>query len=125
MVAGVLDRPVLEHSGARGGHFKHLLEGEHLELAGIGYEPGVGAEHSLHVGVDLTDARVKRSRKRDCGCIRAAAAERGHVAAVRGHALEAGHEDDAVFGKRRADPVSPDIDDPRLRVRRVGDDSRL
>ena len=40
-------------------------------------------------------------------------------------ALEAGDEDDLALVERLVDPLRADLDDLRLRVRRVGDDPRL
>ena len=49
------------------------------QLARVGHDPRVGAEHAGDVGVDLAHVGVERGRERDRGGVRAAAAERRHV----------------------------------------------
>ena len=107
-----------------GGHLEHLLEADHRQLARVRHDPRVGGEHAGDVGVDLAHLGVDRRRQRDRGGVRAAAAERGHVAAGR-DALEAGDEHDQVVVERLADPVGADVEDPGLGVRGVGDDPGL
>ena len=125
VVSRVLDRAQLEHLGAGGRHLEHLLERDHPQQAGVSDQPRVGAEHPADVRVDLADVRAQRRRDRDRGRVGAAAAERGHVAAVARHALEAGDQHDPVVGERLADAVGPHVEDARLGVRGVGDDPRL
>ena len=122
--AGVLDRAQLQHPGARRRHLEHLLEADLGQLAGVGDDPGVGAEHAGDVGVDLAHLGADRRRDRDRRRVRAAAAQRRHV--MRGRdALKAGDEHDQVLVERLADPVGADVEDPRLGVGGVGDDPRL
>ena len=100
VVARVLDRAQLQHPGARGRHLQHLLVGDRRQLAGVGDDPRVGAEDAGDVGVDLADAGAERGGERDRGRVGAAAAERGHVAAVGRDPLEAGDEHDPVLLER-------------------------
>ena len=81
VVARVLDRAQLQHAGARGGHLEHLLEGHRRQLARVGHDARVGGEHAGDVGVDLAHLRAERGGDGDGGRVRAAAAERGDVAA--------------------------------------------
>ena len=80
VVAGVLDRAQLQHARARGRHLEHLLERDEGQLAGVRDDPRVGREDSVHVGVDLAHLGAERGGERDRGRVRAAAAERRHVA---------------------------------------------
>ena len=125
MVSRVLDGAKLEDPGPGGRHLEHLLEGDDGELAGVGNDPRIGAEHAGHVGVDLADAGAEGRGERDRGGVRAAAPERRHVAALGRDSLEAGDEDDPVLAESVADPVSADVEDPRLRMSRVGHDAGL
>ena len=93
------------------------------ELAGVGDDPRVGAEHAGDVGVDLADLGADGGGERDRGRVRAAAAERRDVLGGR-DALEAGDEHDAVLVERVADAVGAHVEDARLGVGRVGDDAR-
>ena len=79
VVAGVLHRAQLQHAGAGGRHLEHLLERDHGQLARVGHDPRVGAEHAGDVGVDLAHVGAQRRRQRHRGGVRPAAAERGHV----------------------------------------------
>ena len=123
VVARVLDRAQLEHAGARRRHLEHLLEGDDRQLARVGDDARIGAEDARDVGVDLADLGAERRGHRDRRRVRAAAAERRHVVARR-DALEARDEDDLAVVERGRDPVGADVEDPRLRVRGVGDDAR-
>ena len=58
MVARVLDRAQLQHARARGGHLEHLLEGDDSQLARVGDDARVGAEHARDIGVDLAHLRA-------------------------------------------------------------------
>ena len=123
--ARVLDRAQLQHLGARGRHLEHLLEADEAAACGRrGRSAGRRVKTPGDVGVDLAHLGADRGGQRDRGRVRAAATERGHVAARR-HALEAGDEHDQVLVERLADPVGAHVEDPRLRVRGVGDDPRL
>ena len=85
-------------------------------LRASGHDPRVGAEDAGHVGVDLAHLGLHRGGERDRGGVRAAAAERRHVARGR-DALEAGDEHDQVLVERLADAVRADVEDARLGVR--------
>ena len=124
MVARVLDRAQLQHAGAGRGHLEHLLEGDDGQLARVGHDARVGGEHAGDVGVDLADLGADRGGQRDRGGVRAAAAERGDVA--RG-ARRPGSRRRARSRPPRApaDAVGAHVEDPRLRVRGVGDDAGL
>ena len=66
---GVLDRAQLEHLGAGRRHLQHLLEAHLGQLAGVGNEPWVGAEHAGDVGVDLAHLGARwRRRRRPRSC---------------------------------------------------------
>ena len=71
------------------------------------FDPGVGGEHALHVGVDLADLGSGRGRHGHGGRIGTAAAERGDVV-VRGQALEAGDDDDVALSQRSQDSRGSD-----------------
>ena len=92
---------------------------------GGGDKPRVGAVDAGDVGVDLADAGSQRRRQGDGRRVGAAAPKRGYVAALGRNPLEAGDEDDPVLFKGGADAVGADVNDPRFRVRGVGDDSGL
>ena len=94
-VAGVLDRAQLQHARAGGRHLEHLLERDDRQLAGVGDDPRVGAEHAGDVGVDLAHLGVHGGGERDRGGVRAAAPERGHVLGG-GDALEARDQHDLL-----------------------------
>ena len=111
--------------GAARRHLEHLLEGEHRQLARLGHDARVGAEHAGHVRVDLADVGAERGGERDGGRVRAAAAERGHVERLLRDALEAGHQHDLAVVEPAPDAVRLHLDDARLRVAAVGDDARL
>ena len=124
VVARVLDRAQLQHLRARGRHLEHLLEAHERQLAGVRDDPRVGGEHARDIGVDLAHLGADRRRQRDRGRVRAAAPERRHIAARR-DSLKAGDEHDPVLVQRLADAVRAHIEDPCLRVGRVGDDPCL
>ncbi len=124
VVARVLERAQLQHPGARRRHLEHLLERDHRQLARVGNDPRVGAEHAVDVGVDLALVGADGGGQRDGGRVRAAAAERRDVARGR-DALEAGDEHDRVLVERVVDAIGAHVEDPRLGVRRVGDDPGL
>ena len=92
-------RAQLQHARARRRHLEHLLERDDRQLARVGHDARVGAEDARHVGVDLAHLGADRGGERDRGRVRAAAAERRHVA-VRRDALEAGDEHDRVLLER-------------------------
>ena len=93
-------------------------------LSASGTTPRVGGVDAFDVGEDLTALRAEGGGERDRGRVGAAAAERGDLLAGR-DALETGDEHDLPFVERLVDPLGSHLDDLRLRVRRVGDDSRL
>ena len=95
-----------------------------MELAGLRNHPRVGRVDAFDVGVDLADLRSERRGECDGGRVRTAAAE-GRDVLIGGHSLKAGDEHDPVLPQPGPDPLRADIDDPRLGVRRVGDDPRL
>ena len=111
----VLDRSQLQDLGPGRRHLEHLLEADLRQFAGVGHEARVGREHSRHVGVDLAHLGADRGRQRHRGGVRAAAAERGHIAAG-GDALEPGDQHDQVVVQRLADPVGAHLEDPGLGV---------
>ena len=122
--AGVLHRAQLQHLCPGGSHLEHLLEADVGELAGVRHEPGVRGEHTRHVAVDLAHLRVDRGGQRDgCG-VRAAASQRGHVAAG-GDALEPRHQHDPILAQGLADAIRADVEDLRLGVGGVGHDPGL
>ena len=71
-----------------------------VELARVRDDPRVGAEDARHVGVDLAHVGADGGGQRDGGRVRAAAAERRHVACAVRDALEAGDEHDLVLVQR-------------------------
>ena len=124
MGARVLDAAQLQHARAGGGHLEHLVEGDDVELAGVGHDARVGAEHAGDVGVDLALVGADGGRERDGGGVRAAAAERRDVLGG-AHALESGDQHNGVLVERRADAIGADFEDAGLRVARICDDARL
>ena len=38
---------------------QHLVEGDLVELAGVGHHPGIGGEHAIDIGVDLAHVGVQ------------------------------------------------------------------
>ena len=77
------------------------------------------------VGVDFAHVGAQRGREGHGAGVRPAASERGDVAGVGRHPLEAGHEHDVVLFQRRLDAVGADVEDHRLGVGLVGDDPGL
>ena len=90
-------------------------------LRAFGHDPRVGAEHPVHVGVDLADLGVQRGRQRHRGGVRAAPAQGGDVLGVGRDALEAGHDRDVAGGHRVLHPGRGDALDPGLAVHRGGE----
>ena len=118
-----LDRPSSHHARAGRRHLQHLLERDHVELAGGRDEARVGGEDAAHVGVDLA-VGAERSRERDRGRVRAAASQRRDVVVGR-DTLEPRDEDDLLLVESLVDPPRADVDDLRLAVGRVRDDPGL
>ena len=102
VAAGVFDATQHQYLGAASGQLEHLLEGDRVQLLRVGHDARVGGEDAVHVGVDLADIGVQRRGQRDGGGVRAAAAQRGDVAAVLADALEAGDQHDHPLVQRAA-----------------------
>ena len=124
VVARVLHRAQLEHARARGGHLEHLLERDDAELARVGHDARVGAEHARARRCRSRTRRRRAPRRApppSCPSRRGRASSRPWTV---GDALEAGHEHDLALVERGADPVGAHVEDARLGVRGVGDDAR-
>ena len=123
VVAGELHRAQHQHPAPGGRHLEHLLVADPGEPAGLGDDPGVGAEHPGDVGVDLADVGVERGGQGHRGGVGSAPAEGGDVPFGR-HALEAGHHRDPPCSQGPAQPVGLDLEDLGPGVHGVGDDAR-
>ena len=125
MVTRVLHGAQLEDARPARGHLEHLLEGQHRQLAGLGDDARVGAEHARDIGVDLADLGAEGGGQGHRGRVGAAAPESGHVERLLRDALEAGHQHDLAVLEPAADAVGLDLDDARLGVAAVGHDPGL
>lgn len=123
--ARVLDAPQVQDLGAAGGHLKHLVMGDAVDLVGLRDDPRVGGEDAVHVGVDLADIGLEGGRERHRGGVGAATAEGCDLLRALADALEAGHDDDVLLAQGLSDAAGRDIDDLGLAVRGVGDDPGL
>ncbi len=114
-----------QYLGAAGGQLEHLLEGDRVQVAGVGDDPRVRAEDAVHVGVDLADVGVQGGGQRDRGGVRAAAAQGGDVPGVLADALESRDQHDQSLVERRLQPGRGDVDDLGLAVGTGRDDTGL
>ncbi len=123
--AGVLDAAQVQDLRAARRHLEHLLVGEVTQLAGVRDDARVGGVDAVDVGVDLADVRVEGGRERDGGGVGPAAPEGGDVLGVDADALEPGDDGDVPGVKGGLDAAWRDVDDARLAVHGVGDDTGL
>ncbi len=124
----VLARPLhrlgVEHFGAALGHFLHRLVVELGQVLRVRDHARIGAVDAVDVAVDLAAFGPERGREGHCGGVRAAAAQGGDLAAV-AHALVAGDDHDASAVELVLDAVRAHLDDARVEVAVVRDDSGL
>ncbi len=124
MVAGELDRPEREDPASGRGNLEHFLERDLTEPARARHDTRIGGEYARDVGVDLasvgSQGRGEGNRRR----VGSAPAESGDVPRRR-HPLEAGDDGHDSPGERLRQPGGAHLDDLRLGVRRVRDDSGL
>ena len=66
--AGVQDLRTLRRQ------FKHLLVGDHIELAGLGNDARITGEDTVHVGEDVAPFGIEAGGKRHRAQVRSAAA---------------------------------------------------
>ena len=115
----------MEHLGTGRRQLEHLLIGDDLQLAGLGHDARIGAEHAVDVGVDLADVGTECRRQCHGRGVRAAAAQCGDVFGVLRYALEAGDDRDRTRVESLANTTGRDVDDARCPVGGVGDQARL
>ncbi len=97
VVHGQFDRTCLEHLGTEGCHFKHLLIGDLIQLAGPRHDTRVRGIDPVHVGVDVAAVGLERRGQRHRRRVRAATAQRGDPV-VRPDTLEARQHADLLVG---------------------------
>lgn len=118
------NRTVVEHLRAERRKLQHLVVGDDVELSGRRNLPRVGRVDAVHIGVNLAQVGVHRSRDRHRARVAAAAAQRRHIV-VLVDALKARDDDDVAPGDFRTDALRVDALDARAAVRRGGGKARL
>ena len=103
-----------QYPGTRGGKLQHLVIPDLGEFDRVGHDPRIRGEHTLHIGVYLTEVGIEGNGKGYCGGIRAAAAEGGDLPALRIDPLEAGDDHDPPLLQRCLHPLTRDPSDARL-----------
>jgi hypothetical protein len=117
--------PGLQDLGAEGGEFEHLLEGDLVQLAGLGADAGVGGVDAVNVGVDVAAFGAEGGGEGDGGGVRSAPAQGGDPA-FGADALEARDDHDLeAFGELGVDVVAGNADKAGLAVGRGGVDRHL
>ena len=114
-----LNRAVVQNLRAHGRKLQHFVIGDFLQLARLGNDARITGIDAVHIGIDLADVRLKGNRQCNGRRVRAAAAERRHVA-VAVDALKARNQNDALFVHFLAHAVAVDLGDARGRVIGVG-----
>ncbi len=109
----------MEHPGADGRQFEHLLVAYVAQLAGGGLHARVGGEDAFHVRVDLAALGAQRGGERDGRRVGAAAAERGDVQLFR-DPLEAGDDAHPAALQLAAEAGGVEREDARSTVGHIG-----
>ena len=123
--ARVFHAPQHQDLRATGREFEHLLEGDGVELLGVGDDARIGGVHAVDVGVYLADVGLEGRRQRDGGGVGATATEGGDVLGVLRDTLESGDQHDLAVVERATDAARRDVDDLGLAVRARRDDAGL
>ncbi len=110
-----LDRAGLQHLGTHRCQLQHFLIGNFAQLAGARHDAGIGGEHALHIGVDVTPIGLQGGGNRDCRGIRSAAPKCCDAAIVC-QALKAGDDRDFAGCHGGVQAFHADIADARLAV---------
>jgi hypothetical protein len=119
-------RADLQHLGALGSQFQHVLERDLVEPARLGNHARVGGVDAIDVGVDIAAVGMNGSRNRHRRGIGAAAPERGDSPGLRIDALEAGDDGDFLAVPETVDQLSAiDFENPRRGVGVAGSNRNL
>ena len=117
MVHRQFDGAGLQHLGAKGRKFQHLLVGNLFETARLRRDARVGGVDAIDVRVDVAQGGLQRRGDGDSRWYpirHGPASIRGHG---RLHALEAGHDGDLLRKSERDEFAAVDVADARLAVR--------
>ena len=96
---GDFHRTGLQHLGAQGRHFQHLLIGDLFQATRFRDNARVGGIDAVHVGIDIAARRADTGGNRHSAGVGAAAAQ-GRDAGAGRHALESGdHGDLAILDR--------------------------
>lgn len=52
----------MKHLSSQAGQLQHLIEGNDIQLPGVGNDAGVGSIDTVHIGIDLAEIRVEHRR---------------------------------------------------------------
>ncbi len=122
--AGEFDRTDLQHLGTEAGHFQHLFKGDLVEALGLRHDARISGVDAIDVGVDLALVRFQRRRQGNTGRVRATTPE-GRDVAVFVDTLETGDHYHTTRFQVGADLLVVDLQDARLVVRAVGENTHL
>jgi len=128
VVTGDLHSPGVQHRGAQAGQFQHLVAADGRHQLGVGHFAGIGAQHTGHIGVDLTGVGTKGSRQGHGGGVGSAAPQGGDLVdavTAGGGALEPRHNHDLSLLQPAADAIGADAEDAGSAVGGFGGDSHL
>ena len=109
----------------RCGQLQHLLEAELVQLARIGHNARIRGVDAVHVRVDLALVGIHRRRERHRRGVRATAAQRGDVARIAVHTLEARDNGDLARIHGLLDAARRDVNNARVAVALGGDHACL
>ena len=109
----------MQHLCTQRCQLQHLIIGDGVQLLGILYDTRIGSVNAVYVGVNLAEIRAERCCNGNCGGVRAAAAERSHVAHLV-NALETCNNNDAAVIQLCLEALACDTLDAGIRVVAVG-----
>ncbi|SCI78531.1 Uncharacterised protein [uncultured Clostridium sp.] len=114
----------MQDLSAQGGQFQHLVIGDLVQLPGPLDGAGIGGEHAVHIGVDLTQVGMQGGRQSHRRGIRTPPPQCGNVA-ILVDALESGDDDDLPLVQLRQNTLGTDVLDPGRAIGRVGFEAGL
>ncbi len=124
MVVSHFNRPHGRLWTAGGRHLQQLVEGDGGHLAGRRNQPGVSAEYSGHIGVQLTHVGPKGFAERHRGRIAAPSTQKGDISIGR-DTLRAGDDGHDARLEALDDPMGRDLEDFGVAVVGIGDEAGL
>ena len=121
---GQLNTAVVQHLRTQRGQLQHFIEGDFLQLGGLGDLARVSRVDALHIGENLAAVGVQGGSQCHGGGIAAAAAQRGDIVRTV-QPLKACHNHHAVAGQLTLDTLGVQPLDTRLGVGAVGVEAGL